>query len=295
MNSERQGELIIFSGALLWSLFPVLTIISLKNIPALISLGWCTLFATIFFAVILSIKKKWPEVINKEARKDILLTTLILGIFYYLFYFYGLKYTSAGNAALIATTEIFFSWLFFQIWRKDNFPGTHLIGAFLMLIGAIIVLYPNTYKFQIGDILILSASLIAPLGNFFQKRARQKISSESILFVRCFISTIAIFILAYATHADFSSLNFKSLAFLLLIINGVFMFGLLKILWVEGIHRLSVTKAISLSSISPLLTLFFAWLFLQDIPTKFQLLSIIPILLGIFLLSKNGQKKVATI
>jgi len=286
MTQERKGKIIIFSEALLWSLFPVITIISLKNIPPIISLGFCTLFATIFFAVVLSIKGGWGEIRNREALKDILWVTFFLGIFYYLLYFSGLRFTSAGNAGIIALTEIFFSFLFFHIWRKDHIPYTHIIGAVLMLIGAIIVLYPNFSKFHPGDLLILAASFIAPFGNFFQQKARKKVSSESILFIRSFISTPVIFIFAYLTDVDFTIISIKK-SLVVLIINGFFLLGLSKILWIEGIHRISVTKANALNSAAPLLTLLFAWILLHDTPTKFQFFSFLPMFLGVILLGRN--------
>jgi drug/metabolite transporter (DMT)-like permease len=63
--------------------------------------------------------------------------------------------------------------------------------------------------------------------------------------------------------------------------------GLSKLLWIEGIHRISVTKASALSSMSPLLTLLFAWLLLGNVPSIFQLVSFIPMFFGVLLLSQN--------
>lgn len=289
LSQEKQGEIIIFFESTLWSLFPVVTILSFKNIPPLVSLGWSTLFAAVFFALMLTVKKSWRDVVNKETIKDVLLATLIQSVFYYLLFFVGLRYTSAGNAGIISLTEILFSFLFFHIWHKDHIPTAHIMGAALMLIGAIIVLSPNASGLRLGDILILTASFIAPLGNFIQRRARQKVSSESILFVRCFLSTPLIFMIAFLMHQDFASINSHS--FILLATNGILLLGLSKVLWIEGIHRISVTKAGALGSISPLLTLLFAWLFLQNIPTKFQLISLIPIFFGIMLLSKKERVK----
>lgn len=288
LSEEKQGEIIIFFEAALWGLFPVITILSFKNVSPLISLGWSTLFATIFFALVISVKRRWQEMKNKAALKDILLTTLILGVVYYLLFFTGLHYTSAGNAGIIALTEVFFSFLFFHVWRKDHIPATHIVGAILMLIGAAIVLYPNFSKPHSGDILILAASFIAPLGNFFQRSARQKVSSESILFIRCLISAPVIFLFAYLTRADFAAADFKK-SFIFLALNGFFLLGLSKILWIEGIHRISVTKATALGSIAPLLTLLFAWLLLNNTPTKFQLFSLIPMFFGVMFLSKNKK------
>ncbi len=288
LTQERKGELIILSEGVLWSLFPVVTILSLKTVAPLLSLAWSTLFAAVFFGMVLFFKNGWGELKDKSAIKDILLATLILGVIFYLLFFSGLRYTTAGNASLIGLTEIFFSFLFFNLWHKEYFSKEHIMGAILMLAGATIVLYPNVHNLQIGDLLILSAAFIAPLGNFFQKRARKKVKSEAILFIRSSISALVIFVIAYFTKIDFTTINLDK-TFVFLIINGFFLLGLSKLLWVEGIHRISVTKANALNSVTPLLTLLFAWMLLGNIPTKFQLLAFIPMFFGIILLSRNKK------
>lgn len=287
LTKERQGEVIIIAEALLWSLFPVITILSLTNLSPIVSFGWSTLFATLFFAIMLTIKGKWREIKNREAIKDILLVTFFIGILFYLFYFLGLSYTSAGNASLIALTEVFFSFLLFHVWRKDYISPNHIIGAILILAGAMIILYPNFSEFHLGDLLILAGAFVAPFGNFFQQRARTKVGSESILFIRSFISVIVIFFIAYLSNLNFLPTTNSEKTFIILIINGFFLLGLSKILWIEGIHKISVTKAIALNGITPLLTLLFAWLLLDNIPTHFQLLSFVPMFLGVIFLSKN--------
>lgn len=290
ISKEREGEIFIFIQAALWSLFPVLTILSYSKISPLVSLSISSLFAAVFFSIILSVKKKWHEVTDRSALKDILLTTVFIGILYYLFFFLGLQYTSAGNASIIALTEIFFSYLFFNIWKKDPLPLIHIAGAVSMVIGAVIVLYPNLHSFRLGDILIVIAASLPPFGNFFARRARSKVSSETIMFVRSAISGVVILLFAFIFN---NSLSYNALkdSFLFLFINGVFLLGLSKIMWIEGIHRISVVKANALGSVSPLLTLLFAWIFLSDLPTSWQLLSFIPMFLGVILLGKNNKQE----
>jgi len=290
LSDERQGEIIIILEALLWGLFPIMTVLALKSIPTLLALAWSTLFGAIFFALIISFKKGWRQLKNKTILKDILFSTLFLGVLYYVFFFFGLQHTSPGNASLIAMTEIFFSFCFFNLWRKEFVTSKQITGAILMVIGGIIVLYPNIHSFQIGDILILLAGFIAPLGNFFQRRARKSVSSEVILFIRSLLSAIVIFVLAYLMKADFSAIDLKKV-FIFLIINGFFLLGLSKFLWIEGIHRIGVMKANALNGLAPLITLLFTWLLLGNLPTRFQLFAFIPMFFGIILLSNNLNNK----
>lgn len=286
ISEERKGEISILVMSILWGLFPVLTVLSYASISPLMSLAWSTFFSSIFFAFIISIKKNWREIKNKSALKDILWVTFLLGIVYYFLYYTALRYTSPGNASLVALTEIFFSFIFFNLWQKDHFSVWHILGSLLVISGAIIVLLPNFSEFRIGDTLILIASLVAPFGNFFQKAARKKVASEIVLFGRSIISTPFLFMVAVLFKEKFSLIDFdKSL--IILLINGLFILGLSKILWIEGIHRISVMKSNALSSVSPLLTLFFALLLLQEKPTLFQITAFVPMFIGVIFLSKN--------
>ncbi|MES2014314.1 MAG: DMT family transporter [Patescibacteria group bacterium] len=288
-SKERVGELCILSESVLWGLFPVVTILTLASITPLVSLGWSVLFATGVFAILLTIRGTWKDVWNTAALPDTLATAIILGVVYYILFFIGLKYTSAGNASIVALSEIFFNYCFFHLLRKEPMPAVHIAGAGLMLFGALLVLYPSLRAFQLGDLLIVAASCIAPLGNMFQRRARTKVSSESLLFVRTLISTPIIFLLAYLLGTNPFLVHFEGSLWLILALNGVFLLGLSKILWIEGIHRIAVTKASALASLAPLVTLLFAFILLHTSPTLFQLAAFIPMFFGVVLLGVHGK------
>ncbi|MCK9272166.1 DMT family transporter [Candidatus Gracilibacteria bacterium] len=286
---ERKGEIFIFFEALLWSLFPIVTILSLNTLSPITSLAWSTFFASIFFGITLYLKGNFREIKNKESLKDNLIGTFILGILYYCLFFFGLRYTTAGNASIIALSEIFFSFLFFNILKKKHLPVIHILGAIFTLSGAMIILAPNFTHFKLGDLLVLLAAMVAPIGNHFMLKAREKVSSENIMFIRSIISTPILFIIGYLLNISLKISNFNSLLFL--VINGFLLLGLSKILWLESIKRISVVKAGSLSSISPFFTLIIAWLVLDNIPNYNQLFAIIPMFIGIILLSYTKKKK----
>lgn len=290
MHTERQGELFILLQTPLWALFPIITILSTNHLPPLTSLAWSTLFSCFIFAVIISIRKRWKEVANLQALKDILWVAVFNGTLYYVFFFFGLRYTSAGNASIIALTEIFFSYLFFHVWHKHLIPLKHIYGAVLVLIGSMIVLAPSFSRFQRGDIFILLAAMVAPFGNFFQQKARKRVSSETVLFARSVMSVPILFFAAFVFNAEHLADQLQS-SMIFLLTNGLVMLGLTKIFWVEGIHRINVTKALALASISPLFTILFAWLILHNRPTPWQLISLVPMIIGVRLLSNRKNQE----
>lgn len=288
-SEERKGDMAILAGGLLWGLFPVITVLSYHSLKPLTALAYSTLLAAFFFAVILTLRGKWHELKRTDAWADIALTTLFIGVLYYVLVFFGLKYTSPGNAGLIGLLEIFFSYLLFNMWRKEFYSLSHVIGSLFMVAGAGVLLFPDAQGLNKGDVLIILSTIAAPFGNVFQQRARKKISSETIMFARSFLTTILIFFLVGFVGERASAIDVRqSLWFLIL--NGVVLLGLTKVLWIEGIHRISVTKANALSSVSPLFTLLFAYLMLRQVPTVWQLSAIVPLAVGLILLTRGAPK-----
>jgi len=288
IKQSRKGELAILSEALLFSLFPVVTILSYARVSPIAALAWSSLFAAVFFGAVVLLKRKWREFKDPGIYKYIFYIAFFIGWLYYGLYFIGLKFTSAGNAAIIDLMEIFFSYLLFNIWQKEYFSRNYKIGALLMLIGAVVILLPKGgLQFHGGDWLVLAAAASAPAGNYFQQKLRQTVSSESILFLRSLFSFPIFFLLAFLLKTDVG-LGVLQKSFWFLALNGLVLLGLAKLFWLEGIHRISVTKANALSSAGPLFTLGFAYLLLHQIPTWEQLLAFVPMAWGMILLTGDS-------
>jgi drug/metabolite transporter (DMT)-like permease len=292
---EKAGERCIFVVAALRGLFPIVVVLSLNLLPPLVSLGVSTLITAVFYAVLLTVKKTWNDVVHPLAAKDVVIGSLIVGVMVYILYYNALKLTSPGNASIISLTEIFFGYLLFNVWKKDDLPVKHLFGALLIILGAVIILGRSLTNLNFGDVMILMMASLSPIGNYFFKKARAVVSTESILFTRNLLTSIIVLALAVALHTKFSVKDIgQSIWFLLF--NGLVMFGLNINLWLEGIHRISVTKANVMASTAPLITLLLAWLILRHQPTVWQLLAFVPIFWGVSLLalkpaSIQGKKK----
>jgi len=283
MTEKQRGEAIISLEILLWSLFPVLTVLTYAHVPSLIALAWCSLFAGLFFGVIVVARRRWADFYNPIFWKYISGVIAATGVLYYALYFIGLEHTSPGNAAIIALSEVLAAYLLFNVYRGEEFSREHVIGSLLMVLGAIIVVGQGWQGVNLGDVLILSASFIAPIGNLFQRELRKIASSESILFVRSIAASVVIFLLAALLGKEASSDQvMRALPFLL--VNGIVLLGLSKFLWVEAIHRLPVTKCNALNSAAPFLTLLFAWLLLGQAPDAWQLGALVPLFIGVLLL-----------
>jgi drug/metabolite transporter (DMT)-like permease len=285
MKEAAKGDLFVFGEALLWGFFPIITILSYSNFNPVTSLAWSTLFAAVFFGLAMIARGKVREIFNPKIYLQIFIIAIFIGWLFYGFYFWGLKHTTAGNASIIALMELCFAYLLFNVWKKQKFSAAHTAGAVLMLLGALIILYPKQgLQFRSGDWLVLLASACAPVGNYYQQKVRKIVSSETILFLRSLFTFPFFFLLAYFLNIQtgFSVIE-KSLGFLFL--NGFIVLGISKIFWMEGIHRISVTRADALSSVTPLFTLIFAFFILHQMPTIWQLAALVPLGAGLWLLT----------
>lgn len=289
MTEAKKGNIFILVQVVLWALFPVITVLGLSGVSSLVSLFWVNVFAALFFFCIFAFRNKWHELKNKQLWFYILGIVVFIGIIFYGLYFWGLSKTTAGNGSLIALFEIVPSYIFFQLIRKEYLSRKQIIGIVLMIIGAFIVLFPKAGSINAGDWIIFIAVFFAPLGNLFQQKARKIASSETILFLRHIVAVPILFGLAVLFGSSFSDFNISSVIFWL-VVNGIFVFGLSKLFWLEAIHRMTVTKALALSSLAPAGTVLFAWLLLGQTPTSVQLISL-PILIVATVLITNVQFK----
>jgi len=290
MKKEHTGELFTFSGAVLTAFFPIITILSYKIIPSMFSLAISTLLTSIFFLAYMVYKKKLSELKNPILWKYMIGIVFFISILYYVFYYFGLTKTTSGNASIIALFEVCTSYIYFNLFRKEQLTFESKVGIILMVLGAVVVLAPNFSVLNLGDLFVLIATFCAPIGNYLQQKASHISSTETILFLRSILATPFLFIFAYMLGQHLQIHQIKD-SIIFLLFNGVLILGLAKAFWVEGISRISVTKANALNSIGPLFTLFFAFIIFHQIPTIWQSCSLIFFFFGVLLLTENLKLK----
>ncbi len=289
MSQDRAGELFIFTESFLWSLFPVVTILTFSRLTPLFSAALGTMLSCVFFALVLTLRKNWHEAFVREAWRDILLASAFIGVFFYVFLYLGISRTTADNASIMALMEVFFSFLILAfVWKKETVDARRTVGAVLMAGGALLILLPKASGWHAGDLLVLIATMFPPLGNHFARQAHARESAAFIMFARGVISSFVLLALAFALEPAPSAGTLAS-SWPALVINGFFLLGFSKILWLEGIARIPITKAIALASIGPLFTFVFAYFLLHEQVTLWQLAGFLPIAAGILLLTRDSS------
>jgi drug/metabolite transporter (DMT)-like permease len=289
--SEQRAYVYVIAQALLWSFAPIIGILTIKVIPPILALSLMTGIALLFFTSIAWYRGTLAKIRLDQGFFEAVVAAVLLATTFSLI-FLGLQYTTAGNAGIISRAEFFFSLIFFNLIRREPLTSRDLLGGFLMISGAAIVFLPDVLinaSINKGDALILLANVVAPFINFFQRKARETTKSEIVLLVRTLVGFPVMLALAfYLGESTTAGAIFSVLP--LLVFGGVLVFGFSKILWVEAIHRVSITKGNALASVAPVATLAFAYIILNEVPTMVQLLSLIPLFAGAYFLTSVRHK-----
>ncbi len=288
--SKFSGEQIIFIEAVLFSLFAVLSKLVLNELSTVFVMVFTWLFAGMLFAGMLTWKKQWGTFTrHPEQYVNIVMGGLIIGVIFHGLVFYGISFTTAGNAALIGVTEVLFSYLLFSVWKKEKEKFVHIIGALLMILGVVIAFWESFSQFtwNKGDLWVMLAFAIVPIGNYFQQKAgKSDVPNEMILFVRTVI-IMMFFVPILLVQEKFPEISTIFDNFLALFFIGFVILGISKLMWIAGISKISVPKAISVSSVYPVFSFVFAYFILQEIPSVYQAVALIPMGVGIWLLVKK--------
>lgn len=287
MTRTREGELYALVLSFLEGWFPILSLFAINAIGAINTYFFVIVVASLVLLSILGRTEGYADLFKRTALPDLLGTTFFITLLFVLI-FIGLRYTTAGNMAVILTLQLFFSYLYFNVIGREKIDRLHTFAAFLMGLGAIVILYPDPYRFNAGDVLIFIAAAIAPLANYYQKRARAHVGSLTILTFRNLVALPFLALGAWLAEG-FPDTQALGIALPYVTAVGILIYVVAKIFWIEALHRIGVTKLSAMIAFIPLFTLIFAYSVLHEVPSMQQLIGIIPILVGAYLITRPVQ------
>lgn len=295
LKEEKIGELYLLGELLLYSLFPLIINLTSKSMPPILFAALSSAIAGIIFSTHLVLKKQLKEVFNKKAFLYSLGVTIFIVIIPSSFIFTGTKLTTSVNTAIFLQTEVLFALLICSIFFKEKLTIYRILGSFLILAGAITVLYNGSFQINKGDILIIIGTFFYPIGNVFAKKALKLVKPVTILAIRSILGSIALLIISLAWEKSGNSIfNISTANLYFLLANGIIVTTISKILWYEGLKRLDINKATSIAMSYPAISLILSAIFLHEIPSLYQITGLIIIMTGVyFTIKKTASSKIA--
>ena len=207
--------------------------------------------------------------------------------------FLGLKDTSVTNAVLIGRFGPVLYAILGSVIVGNKLTKFEIGGFSLIVIGiGVITLKTSNFQLNQGDILILLSTLVYTATALIGRIAlSEKCSLAVVVFTRNFISSIFFFIIAILLFGFHHFMDiFSGQLWIVMSIYGLIVVGLAQLMWYSALKRLNSKTIGSLTSLSPIFSIFYAYILNGESPSQVQLSALGIILIGLFV-SGIGKKK----
>ena len=207
--------------------------------------------------------------------------------------FLGLEETSVTNAVLIGRLGPVLYAIIGSLFLGKRLSKVELSGFSLIIIGiGVIILKTNNFQLNRGDVLILFSTLVYTATALIGRIAlSDKCSLAVVVFSRNFVSSVFFFIIAVSMFGWHHFMDvFSGRLWIVMSIYGLIIIVLSQLMWYSALKRLDSKTVGSLTSLSPVFSIFFAYILNGESPSQVQLTALFVILIGL-VISNLGKKK----
>lgn len=206
-----------------------------------------------------------------------------------LLYFLGLNQSTASDTSLLSNAEIVFTILLALIFFKERLKPIGFVAIGLVLFGVAIIttnLQVSSSLFQInsGHLLILGATALWALDNNLSRIISARIASARLVQLKYAIGSAIMLGIVFSMRIPF---QVTTAQIPYLIVLGVLGVGCSLFFFMHSLKRIGTIRTVVIFSMSSVFGLVFAGLFLHEQISVFQILAILIMLTGIYLINRK--------
>jgi drug/metabolite transporter (DMT)-like permease len=284
-SEETIGVLLVLTSIFFFGLNPIISKYTVRTVNPLFLGTTSVLFGFIIPMLILIKKRNVKKLIEKENVLYLFFIAFFGSVFAFGLFFVGAKMTSGINASLLLQSEPLYSILIGYFILKESVGKKQLFAMFLIICGMGVILYNGTLSINYGDILILLTPLGFQISHTILKKVIKKIETYTIVTGRFLYAFPVFLFLSTVSGSNQFEVLFQPFYLALLLFIGISE-ALGYILWVEAIKRINLSKATILVSPYPILSVIFAWLILSELPSIYQIIGLIAVIIGMYTTGK---------
>jgi len=205
-------------------------------------------------------------------------------------FFIGLEQTTAADTAILGNGEIIFSVLLAIIFFKDRIGRIGSLAVVMVLVGVFIVTTNLEFSASlfdlrnIGNVFVIGATIFWALDNNLSKILSHTMDAARIVQLKSAIGSAILLSLVLVFQVPFE-IQVEQLPNIILL--GALGFGLSIFLFIHGLKRIGTVRTIMIFSTSAIFGLVFAAIFLGEQISTYQIVAIIIMLSGLYLLQKE--------
>ena len=250
---QKRALLLIFSTAIISGISIYLNKYAVGGIDSSVFTFLKNILVAVFLlSLILITKSNEFFKLKKRDWAKLVVIGLIGGSVPFLLYFRGLQLTTAASASLIHKTMFIFVTALALTFLKEKLNRTVFIALTFLLIGNYLLIKP-TFSFNLGDLFILSATILWAVENILSKHALKNISGNMVAFGRMFFGSLFILLFLFVTNK--TNFGFSTSQIFWVFLTTI-MLVLYVVTWYNGLKYIDVSLASSILLLgSPVTTL----------------------------------------
>jgi drug/metabolite transporter (DMT)-like permease len=268
--NERMGTLLAVMAAL----------ISGISIPA------NKVFIVVFLGISYFVREKKKKFIDVPLKQLALIAVVGGAIAFYL-YFTGLKLTTASRAAFLHKTLPLYTAVLAFVFLKEKINRKYLAAMGLMLLGVFAIYFTtiNPTAFfanpQLGDLLIIAATMMWAVENVAAKRAMKNASNWIVSFARMFFGGLILFGAVILLGRGGALLTLTAAQWTNIGVSTALLLGYV-LFYYWALKLINVSKAAVLLLVAPVITLFIGITFLGEPAPWLQIAGSAAVLCGAY-------------
>ena len=245
----------------------------------------------IIAALLIAIFRKRNFALRKKDIKGITILAII-SITHLWIQVTGMQYTSASNTGwIIGIVPVIMAIMGFAIY-KERMTATQLTGAAIAFGGLIVLISKGDLKSlnfisNFGDLLVLGSAFTWSIYSFYGRKVTLDYP-PSLTILYLFIAMFVILSPITLSTNFFNSLSLLSnIDWGALIFLGIFCSGVAYVLWAEAMKDMPANRVGAFLYLEPFVTVFTAWMLLNENITLLMMVSGIVIIIGVIMVNRK--------
>lgn len=215
---------------------------------------------------------------------------LLIGVSTYMGY-WAVHIIDAGTASLLNKAGVVFSVALGLIWLKERFTTMQLVGSMIAILGAFVIAYQSEARLQWGMLIILLGTLFYAAHFAVVKRYGSEMDFVNFLFYRMLLTSLILLLILGVR----GTLGWPSpMGWLIVILTATFDVTISRAFYYFALRRLDMSLLSVITTLGPVLTIVWALLFFNTLPTERQLIGGAAVLIGVLIVTAFQEKQATT-
>lgn len=313
-SNKTKGIIFGLIALLLVSIQPIVAIARPKIIDAYIFAAMTCLFITLIFLPLVIFERNQikSKIQNNPENSQIFELQLhgwkknykfliYLGINFAIaqvLFFTAYQLAGAINGSLAAQSTLIFALIFGFLINREKISKIQIIFSIFLIFGLTLAITQGSFnilEFNIGVLIMMITAMLWMLAHTMTKPIldRNELTTTQLVFIRNFLSSI-ILISTYFIFFPLDNIEIllNPYNYLFFIAMG-FLYAFDLFFWYKSLAHIEVSKASIIVSPMPILTAFFAYIFLSEIFTIYHLIGSIIIIFSIMIIVREKKEELS--